>query len=369
MVCIHVVAAGFKSHAALPDNPTQALAAHLTPLPLSPDTNWSDEVRTKLSAILSLMEKAESESAIGGEELLRKAYNSRNDIGPMRRMAAAAALCSAWREARTLGLFNDQRQFKMRISNGPDKGNEVLLEHIVPLESAPRFACEFANIRLVAPGRARTGTPVGGRDAAYVRTLNAIASEADGMNAPEKRQEELWKAEMERNGGKALELPRIFLFAGRLIATPSHRSGYRWVSQIEVINVSQNATEVELECIFIGTTDKHRRNYVMGVEKKSLRLRSGQAEKVQFHTPLAEGDYKQRTDDYEQLSGTERGASQASYRGTIFRVNHAKGTAATAATDPAMLRLLDADSKTKLAMLPNLHLDPKTWPKPDYLIP
>ena len=72
MLCLHVAASCFKSHAALPDNPTQAMAAHLTPLPVAPNVNWTEEVRTKLSSILSLMEMAEVESDIGAENQLRK---------------------------------------------------------------------------------------------------------------------------------------------------------------------------------------------------------------------------------------------------------------------------------------------------------
>lgn len=106
MLCLHVAASGFKSHAALPDNPTQAMAAHLTPLPVAPNVNWTDEVRTKLSSILSLMEMAEVEPAIGAENLLRNACCLRRDIGPRRRMAATSALSEAWREARAQGVFN-----------------------------------------------------------------------------------------------------------------------------------------------------------------------------------------------------------------------------------------------------------------------
>ena len=74
MLCLHVAAFGFKSHAVLPDNPTQAKAAHLPPLPMALNVNWTDEVRTKLSSILSFMEMAEVESAIGAENLLRKGF-------------------------------------------------------------------------------------------------------------------------------------------------------------------------------------------------------------------------------------------------------------------------------------------------------
>ncbi|MFZ4764818.1 MAG: hypothetical protein ACOYMN_07660, partial [Roseimicrobium sp.] len=76
-----------------------------------------------------------------------------------------------------------------------------------------------------------------------------------------------------------------------------------------------------------------------------------------------EGAYKSRTDDFESLSKDERKRSQANYRGAIFRVLHGQEVAASVATDPAMLSLLDKDSERKLDSLPKLYLDAKTWPK------
>ncbi|WP_156346333.1 hypothetical protein [Verrucomicrobium spinosum] len=43
-------------------------------------------------------------------------------------------------------------------------------------------------------------------------------------------------------------------------------------------------------------------------------------------------------------------------------MNHPKGTAATFATDPVMLDLLQENAEVKLDALPKLYLDAKTWP-------
>ena len=51
------------------------------------------------------------------------------------------------------------------------------------------------------------------------------------------------------------------------------------------------------------------------------------------------------------------------YRGTIFRVHHAKGIAGMAATDPSLLSLFDKEADPTLADLPKLYTDPKSWPK------
>ena len=243
---------------------------------------------------------------------------------------------------------------------------------------APSFSRDVTNVRIVAPGqkRAEKAEPTTGEQA-YLVTLKAIEREVSGMkslaameNAPKtnavgqtvEEAKKIWSEEMKRDGAAADELPSISL-RGRGIATPSKATGGKWVSQLEITNLSQHATEVEVECVFIGTTDKDRQNYVMGEVKKKLQLRSGEVQKVDFTTPLSEGDYKDRTDDFEKLSKAERAKSRPYYRGTMWRVHHKKGVAAMFATDPSLLSLFKEDAATKLETLAKLYLDPKTWPK------
>jgi hypothetical protein len=148
-----------------------------------------------------------------------------------------------------------------------------------------------------------------------------------------------------------------------MLATPSNRNGDRWKIGAEVTNLSHHATEVEVECVIIGTTDKHRINYAMGEQKVKLRLRGGQPVDMEFLSTLREGDYNNRTAEFEKLDKKERPRNRVFYRGTIFRVHHPKGVAGMAATDPSLLSLFDKEADPSLADLPKLYTDPKTWPK------
>jgi hypothetical protein len=360
----------------------RALSSLLQPQPITPqaDPTGLGKARDQMTRILNAMEKSETSGGPGANELLGQAYEFRSDVGPMRRVAAVSALVAAWREARGLGLFGPDGKFNPKITKGADNGSECVFEYIVPMNLLPELSRDIANLRIVSPSRARQisalPTP---REQALATSMKAIPKEVAGLkslasiedgkpaNAIGQTLEEatkLWKAQMLSDGDKALELPSILL-EGRLGSTPSKKNGDRWTVNVEVKNLSQHATEVELECLIVGVTEKHRVLYLMGGEKKKLQLRSSQAEDLVFATPLKEGDYKNRGDDFEKLTKAERKSSQASYRGTIFRVTHAKGIAATFATDPALLRLLEneGDTTARINQMARLYLDPKTWPK------
>lgn len=358
----------------------RSLAGHLSPqgLPPKADPAGLGKARDQIQKILTAMEESQVSGGPGADDLLDTAYEMFvPQVGPAHRSAAVGALTSMWMEARALGAFDEQNKFTGKITKGPDTGQACVFEYIVPMDLAPKFSRDVANVRLVAPSKQRTAAakPTT-RELAYVNNLEAIARESSGLknlatieegpktNAlgqTKAETEQLWKEQMKLAGDKALQKPSI-LIQSRLAATPSKRTGYKWVVQAEVTNLSAHATEVEVECIFLGTTDKYRQNYVMGQPKQKLQMRSGQAEKLTFETPMNEGGYKGRADDFEKLSKAERAGSQASYRGAIIRVIHAKGTAGAFATDPVMLELLEETADVKLDSLPKLYLDAKTWP-------
>ena len=355
----------------------KALSAHLKPLGLTPkpDPDGLSKVRGQIVSILTDMENSEVNAGPGAQELLNTAYELfRPEVGPAHRTAATAALVAMWSEARALGAFDKEGKFTGAITKGADAGNQVVFEYIVTTDIAPEFSRDVANVRMVPPSKARaTGAPLTARESAYRSSLDSIKRESAGIkslakieNAPKTNAvgqtlqdaQKIWQASMAQHGEKAKELPSIVLL-GKIASTPSKRNNYRWVAQADVTNLSLHPTEVELEGIFIGSTDKLRKNYVMGVSTLKLQMRAGEAMKVPLQTPLSEQDYKRRTDDFETLDKKERALSKANYRGLILRVKHAKGEAATFATDPSLLGLLEKDSKTPLDSLPKLYLDPK----------
>lgn len=359
----------------------KALSGQLRPQGLTPraDSDGLNKVRGQVARILSAMEESEVNAGPGGQELLNTAYSMfRPDVGPVHRMAAVGALVAMWNEARSLGAFDERHQFTGKITQGAYAGQDVVFEHIVPLSLAPAFSKDVANVRIVSPGKKRAeGAKPTPREEAYVTTLKAVEREIAGMKSQAKIENgpktnavgqtlaeagALWKEAMKRDGELALQKPSIILKGAR-IATPSNRNGDRWVVQAEVTNLSKHATEIELQGFIFGTTDKFRQTYVMGERKQKLQLRSGEVVKVTFETPLGEGAYKGRADDYEQLSKDERQRSRVYYRGLAFRATHAKGVAATWASDNSLLGLMDVENSKDLESLPKLYLDPKSWPK------
>lgn len=382
IVCLVVFALGLTGVAQAKQNPAaQALAGQLKPQGLTPkgDAGGLNKVRDQIIKILNGMEQSQVSNGPGAKELLTTAYRFyRPDVGPAQQAAAVGALTGMWSAARALGLFDETHKFTGKITQGADAGQACVFEYIVPMALAPAFSRDVTNVRIVGPSQKRAekaGTTT--NEQAYLVMLKAIEREVAGMksiaameNGPKtnavgqtaEEAKKIWTEEMKNDGAAADELPSLILL-GRVISSPSNRNGDKWVSQLEITNLSMHATEVEVECIFIGTTDKDRQNYVMGEPKKKLQLRSGEMQKVDFDTPLREGDYKNRTDDFEKLTKAERAKSRAYYRGTMWRVSHKKGLAGTFATNPSMMSLFDKDATIKLEMLPKLYLDPKTWPK------
>ena len=359
----------------------QALAVQLKPQGLTPkaDPGGLARVSAQVTGILGQMEKSQSSGGPGAVDLVNTAYDMfRPDVGPVHRTAAAGALADMWRKANMLGAFDADQKFTGKITIGLEAGQQLVFEHIVPVSVAPAFSRDVANVRLVTASKKRVdGAPLTPREQAYQTTLKTIEREVAGLKTLAKiedggprnsvgqtKEEEarLWKEAMEKDGAETQNLPDIRITC-RMLATPSNRTGDKWKIGAEITNLSHHATEVEIECVIIGTTDKHRINYLMGEQKVKLQLRGGQPTDMEFLSALREGDYNNRTADFEKLDKKERPRNRVFYRGTIFRVHHPKGIAGMAATDPSLLSLFDKEADPTLADLPKLYADPKTWPK------
>jgi hypothetical protein len=361
----------------------KALAADLKPLGLTPkaDPGGLARVSAQIGKILEHMEKSQAGGGPGAESLIKTAYDMfRTDMGPVHRTAAAGALADMWRKANMLGAFDENQKFTGKITIGLDAGQQLIFEYIVPPSVAPAFSRDVANVRLVSVSKKRDEsippalTP---REQAYQSTLKTIEREIDGNKVLAKiedggqrnsvgqtKEEEmrLWKEEMAKSGPEVQELPELRATC-RMLASPSNRSGDKWKIGVEVTNLSHHPTEVEIECVIIGTTDKYRIDYLMGEQKVKLQLRSGQVTDLEFLSALRDGDYNNRTADFEKLEKKkERPKNRTHYRGTIIRIHHPKGIAGMAATDPSLLALFEKEADPSLKDLPKLYADPKTWP-------
>ena len=370
-------------HKNLSDPAARALALLLKPLGLTDkaDPTGLGRVQAQEAKILDAMELSQTKGGPGAEELLNRAYSFVPEVGSTQRAAAVAALGGAWRQARALGLFDLNHHFTDIISIGDDAGKKVTFEYIVPPSQpqAHEFSQDVTNVRLVAPSFARnTPDSVTGRDLAYLTTLQAVSREVEGRkkmaaieNGGDRNAvgqttevaEHIWKEEMDREGEAAKELPHI-LVEGQVLSTPSRHNGDAWHIMATIKNISQHATEVDLEATIIGATWKKHEDFVMLQKSQKIHLRSSEVQKIEFVT-LSEAVYKARSDDYEQLNPkTERPKSHAYYRGVIFRVNHAKGQAAIAETTDGLAKLFDADAPKSVNTLPKFYLDTKVVPPP-----
>lgn len=362
------------------DKQANEIGGKLKPLGFSAkaDPNGLKQVAAQVSGVLTLLEKDAATNGPGTHALLKTAYEKfRTDVGPAHRTAAITSLEAMWNEARGLGAFDENHAFTGKITRGTDGGKDVVFEYISPLSIAPQFSKDVANVRLTSPSRARVADAAPTqRETAYQKTLDAIAREMEGMKSLAKigaktqtdaaglTKEEAakrFKEEVARNGDAANELPTIIL-KGMMVSTPSKRTGGKWLVEAELTNLSPHATEVELQTTVLGTTHKSRENYLMQDTKQKLQLRGTQVLRVVVET-LPEGIYKGRDIIYENLDKKEAAKCQVNYRGTIWRVIHAKGQAAVFATENSLLDMLKKDAKRPLDGMAKLFLDPKDWAK------
>ncbi|TLD68627.1 hypothetical protein FEM03_21535 [Phragmitibacter flavus] len=285
------------------------------------------------------MELAEQRSPLGAEEILRRAYNERKDIGPMRKTASVMALSAAWRQARAMGSFNSDHAFTGRIIKGEDYGKSVVFEQVVPASQAPQFAAEIANYRLIEPSRARKADEaVSHRDAATLAGLESIAQEARRMDTVGLHAE-AWQRDMEAAGELANQQPRVRI---RMLtqATPARKNGDAWQTRVDLGNASDIPSEVTLHCYMIGRLWKSNDTYVMKRHTRQLKLRGNETRQLILSTP-SRGQCKQMMDDHERLNKNERMVSELDYVGSLSVVEHDGTTLATAATYPSLLKILD----------------------------
>ncbi len=346
----------------------RALARYLGPSPSSEKVNSGDiaKFKKRLIPILNLLEGTKRTNGPSPKDLLVKAYTFRKDVGAHEASITSASLISNWELARAVGLFSEGK-YTDRIANGNDAGEKIQLEHIVLPEKLPHYSTHLANARLVEPSKKRKkDVEMSNRDAAYGNQLLAIGKEIKGNiglrrldKAPKlnsvgqtmKEAEKRYQQEVKIAGDAAKEMPGIHL-EGKVMATPSHKSGERWRVEGSIGNISRIPTAVEFEWYIIGITDKKNQHYIMAKGKQPLKLRKGQEMVLDLYTK-SKKSYKNQADDMDELSKKERKKSKVRFRGFVFRVNHEKGVAQIAATDRLLLGFLGEDASKGISSLPD----------------
>jgi|GEM_PF-5268769 hypothetical protein len=367
LICVHVAEAKIYPQA-------KKLAPQLRPQGLTarPDANGLAKARDQAIKILNAME---DNAATGGPEprgLLTMAFEFQPAVGPVHQTALVGTLMQMWTEARALGLFDENHQFTPTITRGADAGKNAVFEYILPLSILPDFSRDIANLRLVPPSRVRPADDqLTVRDKAYQAQLNAIIQETNTraaqnafLNGPktnalgqtEEQQLSIWNEEVKKAGEMANQMPMIKLTC-RLREMATRSNGGKWAMGAELVNISRHPTEVTVEYVLLGSTEEHRRHYIMAEGSQKVKMRSTQVENLLFWTTKGTGHYKPRADDLDGLGPKDpkRRRTEAKYRGAIVRVVHPTGQAALWTSDPSILEYAqDAD---KLKALPRLYLD------------
>lgn len=349
----------------------KALAKHLGASPFSKKVNSGDlaKVKKRLVPILNILEATKRTNGPSPKDLLVQAYAFRKDVGAHEASITSAALISNWELARATGLFADGI-YTDRISNGSDRGEKIQMEHNVIPGKMPLFSTHLANVRLIEPSKKRgKDAEMSERDAAYQNQLAAITQEIkaniglrkldkplklNSVGQTMKEAEKRYQQEVKIAGKAAKEMPGIRL-EGKVMATPSHKSGQRWRVEASILNVSRIPTTIELEWYVIGITEKKRQRYIMAKGKQPLKLRKGQDITIELYTK-SKKSYKNQADDMDGLSKAERKKSKVRFRGFVFRVNHKKGVVQIAASDKLLHGFLGDDASKGISSLPNFSL-------------
>ncbi len=347
----------------------QNLAKHLAATPPAKKVNEADQakLRQRLIAAMEAMEDSYRTNGPTPESLISTALEFRPEMGGWERMMTTNAVLSAWREANARGLFDEKGRFQDTITRGRGVGDKCHFELIVPAEAYPPASNQLANLRLVTVDqRRKKGAELTGRELAYQGQLAKLVEEkargarlAKVENGPktnavgrtEAESLALWTAEKEAAGDRAKEPPNIRL-DGRLTGTPSHLTQQRWRVGTEVANLTKHPTEVTVETYLIGITDRKRDYYLMSKTSETLKLRINEARTIEAHT-RAEGTYKGKADDHDEVPKKERNRTRVRYRGFAVVVRHGDKVVAFTGSDQLMASLVDPAAKdSPLARFP-----------------
>jgi len=347
----------------------QDLAKHLAPTPPAAKVNPGDldKLRQRMIALIDALEASSRSNGPGPESLIAKAYDFRDDVAGVERLLTQNAVLNAWREANGRGLFNEAGKYTGDITKGRGVGGSCVFELVIPGEVYPPASNQIANLRLVsADARRAVDAPFTQREKSFRGELVEMIAEkgrsaelsrfenpppTDQFGRTDQESLDLWKKAMDEAGDAGKKKPSLRL-QGNLGGTPSHMTAQRWRSVTEVINNSQHPTEVTVDIYLIGHTWKKRDYYVMAKSTQVIKLRANESRSLEVFT-RAEGSYKNKADDHDQLSKAERRESSVRYRGFVVVANHGKEVVAFIGSDQRMAELGNPETEgSSLGSLP-----------------
>jgi len=295
------------------------------------------KIQGQMLRIISVVERADKTDGPKPNELITRACESYPDYGPIRTMVTANIIEKAYEDAKYLGLFDKKGKFSNVIKNGPNVGNKILFEYIVPPDNAAEFSGDLANIRIVTSKQKRQSGTLDRFELAHLQKLKAIQKET--LSRLELRESEAnhlldsthsgpdkgphykrWEAAMELAGEKANEPPQIKVEA-RKRTSASRNNGEKMAVWIRLNNLTDVPTEVTVHCYMLGRTEIKRVLFNIGESKKEVVLLPRDEQQLLLYSrpfPSMLGHVA----DLDELPKKERGKANFFVRGWVVRVEH-----------------------------------------------
>lgn len=257
------------------------------------DPRDARNLQKRLIKILTYINNSDISGGPRAEELVRNAYEFylREEMGSYRILMTSTTIVNAWKAARSLGLFDEERKFQTLITKGFSAGEECVFEYIVPPEHAPEFSNDLVNIRIVSNTEARhhrESEELTEAEKNYLEVLQGLKKEAVegvpvdiGRTVVEAHAE--WEREVKEAGEDFKKRPNLII-SGNISGTPSLMTEQRWRVSIEVKNISHHPTEAVLHVYIFGISEVENTIYLMAEEEAKIELRRNHVWEGEFFT-------------------------------------------------------------------------------------
>jgi len=334
------------------------LAPLMKPTPYSKSS--LGKVQSQMIKIISVVERSDRTDGPKPNELITRACKSHPGYGPMRTLITANIVERAYEEAMYLGLFNKKGKFTTLISKGPNTGEKIRFEYMIPPETAPEFSQDIANIRIVRTGQKNRAASLDLFEKAHLQKLKQMQRETrsrlvmrenesnhlldTSFSGPDKGPHyEKWEAAMEVAGEAANKLPQLKLEAHKK-SSAGRSNGNKMSVWIKLNNYIDVPTQVTVHCYILGRTEIKRILFKIGHAKKDVVLLPHDEQQLILYSP-AFPSMKSRAGELDELPKKAWGSGKFAAQGWVIRVEHNGEVAAGAASMTILLPYADENFK------------------------
>lgn len=358
-------------HASLPSSHAQGkkdawlkkMAPMVKPTPFTKSSLGA--VQKRMIKAISVVERADRTDGPKPNELITRACESHPGNGSIRTIVTTAVIEQTYEDAMYLGLFDKKGKFSSTIKNGPNAGEKIKFEYIVPAEKAPEFSQDIANIRLIRSGQGRQSASLSPPEERHLVRLNKIKLETRSRLVLQEKQidhmldtshatpdkgphYEKWEASMELAGKKPDTPPQLKLEA-RKRASASRSNGEKLSIWVKLKNLKRTPTKVTVHCYMLGRTERERVLFNIGQSTKEVVLLPSDKQQMLFYSrPFP--SMKNHVADLDKLPKKQRGQAKFFVRGWVVRVEHNGKVVNTGASMPSLLPYADKDFKRLIGL-------------------